>query len=140
MRSVRGSFVRGTILPCNSALRTPHSALAPVDDDSLNELRMRNESYNPLLLIYDDDRRPDMRVRLFQLLDLESRQLRLGGDDHRIAPGVHLRGALLGIVPRSDALRDDVAVGDSAEVAAGLWGVSHRPDRVGLRRHPPRHL
>src|SRR5256885_16729682 len=75
-----------------------------------------------------------MRVRLLQLLDLEPRQLRFGCDDHRIAPGVHLGGALLGIVPRGDALRDDVAVGDGAEVAAVRGGVPHRADAEALSR------
>src|SRR2546425_7498708 len=95
---------------------------------SLNELRMRNKPHHAFVVVYHDNRRPDMRICFLELLDLEPRQLRLGRDHHRIAPRVHLGGALLRIVPRRHALGHDIAVGDGAEVAAGLWGTDHRHD------------
>src|SRR2546427_12706871 len=50
---------------------------SPDDYYSLDKLRMRNKSHDSFVAVHYHDRRSNMRVRLFQLLDLEPRQLRL---------------------------------------------------------------
>src|SRR5256884_3738786 len=112
--------------------------LSPDDYYSLDKLRMRNKSHDSFVAVHYHDRRSNMRVRLFQLLDLEPRQLRLRCHHHRVAPRVHLGGALLRVVPRRHTLRHDVAVGDGAEVTAALWVFRHPHDPSGPCAHQQR--
>src|SRR5881396_1478486 len=60
--------------------------LSPDDYYSLDKLRMRNKSHDSFVAVHYHDRRSNVRVRLFQLLDLEPRQLRLRCHHHRVAP------------------------------------------------------
>src|SRR5437762_2713792 len=61
---------------------------------------MRNESHHSFVAVHHNNGRSDMCVCFLELLDLESRQLRFGRHHDRVAPRVHLRGALLRVVPR----------------------------------------
>src|SRR6266508_3005824 len=112
--------------------------LTPDNHDSLNEFRVRNESDYPAVLIHHHDRRPDMRIRRIQPLDLESLELRVGRDDGRIMARMGLGRAVGGVVARGHAPHHDVAVRDRAEEAAVLWVVHHRHDRDVLRPHQER--
>src|SRR5439155_481049 len=94
--------------------------LAVKVDYSLNEFRMGNESHYPFIPVHHHYRRADMRVLVIQPLDLVSLQLRIERQDYRVLPRVRLHLARLRVVPRRHTSRDDVAVGDRAQVAPVL--------------------
>src|SRR2546425_7333087 len=102
---------------------------------------MRDKSYDATGVVYYDDRGAYMRVLLIQPLDPEPVELRVGRHHRRVRAHVVLGGAFLRVVPRGDAARHDVAIGDGAEVAAGLSIVHdpHDPDVLSApqRGHPP---
>src|SRR5437762_9473555 len=85
--------------------------LSPDDYYCLDKLRMRNKSHDSFVAVHYHDRRSNVRVRLFQLLDLEPSPLRLRCHHHRVAPRVHLGGALLQIGRASCRERVEVSVG-----------------------------
>src|SRR5438128_3497752 len=101
---------------------------------------MRDKSYDATGVVYYDDRGAYMRVLLIQPLDPEPVELRVGRHDRRVGAHVVLGRAFLGIVPRGDAARHDVAIGDGAEVAAVFRIVHDRHDRDVLHAHQRGHL
>src|SRR2546423_15613549 len=92
---------------------------------------MRNETDNAFVLVDHDNRRAYVRVRVVQPLDFEPRQVRIRGHHRRVGTRVVERLAVGRVVAGGDALRDDVAVGYGAEVAAVPGGGPYRAGRRG---------
>src|SRR2546422_4027586 len=118
----------------------PHVPTISSDDYTLYLLRMRYETDHPPRPIHHHNRRSYMRVLRVEPLDPEPVELHVGRHDRRVGAHVVLGRAFLGVVPRGDAARYDVAVGDGAEVAAVFRIVHHRHDRDVLHAHQRRHL
>src|SRR5207248_8428348 len=116
------------------------SVYAPINDDSLYELRMRYEPHYPLILVDHHDRRAYVRVLLVQLFYFEAAELRVRADDDGVGARVLKRLAVGRVVAGGDTLRHDVAVGDRAQVATVFGIVHHRHDRDVLGAHQQRHL
>src|SRR2546426_9603225 len=103
-------------------------------------LGMRDKSYDATGVVYYDDRGAYMRVLLIHPLDPDPVELRVGRPPRRVRAHVVLGGAFLRVVPRGDAARHDVAIGDGAEVAAVFRIVHDRHDRDVLHAHQRGHL
>src|SRR3989454_11164052 len=114
--------------------------LLPHNDNTVNELRMGDESHYPFIAVHDYDRRADVRIARIQLLDPVAHQLRVGRDDRRVVARVGLRRAFRGVMTGGDALRHDVAVRDRAQIAPIFRGIHHGHDRDVLGAHQQRHL
>src|SRR5881394_1384323 len=132
--SPRSTSTRLSVFPGPLPVYFPHN------DYSLNELRMRNETHHPLVLIHYDYRRANVRVLLVQLFYFEAAELRVRADDDGVGARVLERLAVGRVVSRGHTLRHDVAVGDRAEIAAVLGIVHHGHDRDVLGAHQEGHL
>src|SRR3989441_2281141 len=118
----------------------PHVPTISSDDYTLYLLRMRNETDHPSRPIHHHDRGGYWEIMLVEPLDPDPVELHVGRHDRRIGAHVVLGRAFLGVVPRGDAARHDVAIGDGAEVAAVFRIVHHRHDRDVLHAHQRGHL